>query len=214
MGGTVIRVEDISKRFGEQEVLNCVNFSMEEGKIYGLIGRNGSGKTVLMKCICGFLTPTSGKVTIFEKDIARDETPLERMGIIIEAPGFLPTYSAYKNLRLLAMIRNKIEEERIRDVIRQVGLYPDSRKRVGKFSMGMKQRLGIAQAVMEDPDILLLDEPMNGLDNAGVEDMRRLFMELRDQGKCILLASHSREDIEILCDEVFEIDKGDLTRKE
>lgn len=210
MNESIINVKNVSKCFGEQEVLKNINISMDAGKIYGLIGRNGSGKTVLMKCICGFLTPTSGIVEIYGKDIREDESLLEKMGIIIETPGFLPEYSAYKNLKMLAMIRNRIDDEQIKEALKIVGLLPDSNKKVGKYSMGMKQRLGIAQAIMEDPDILILDEPMNGLDNQGVADMHMLLKEMRNHNKLILLASHNKEDITDLCDKVWVMDAGKI----
>lgn len=208
----IVTIEHVSKSFGNQEVLTDISFSMEKGKIYGLIGRNGSGKTVLLKCICGFLTPTAGEIRIDGQKTTEKEAYMDKMGIIIETPGFLPGYSAYKNLKMLAMIRKSISDSQIRDAIISVGLDPDSPKKVGKFSMGMRQRLGIAQAIMGNPEILLLDEPMNGLDNHGVDDMRKLFLELRNQGKVILLASHNKEDIEFLCDDVFTMDAGILSR--
>lgn len=208
----IVTIEHVSKSFGNQEVLTDISFSMEKGKIYGLIGRNGSGKTVLLKCICGFLTPTAGEIRIDGQKTTEKEAYMDKMGIIIETPGFLPGYSAYKNLKMLAMIRKSISDSQIRDAIISVGLDPDSPKKVGKFSMGMRQRLGIAQAIMENPEILLLDEPMNGLDNHGVADMRKLFLEMRNQGKVILLASHNIEDIEFLCDDVFTMDAGILSR--
>lgn len=208
----IVTIEHVSKSFGNQEVLTDISFSMEKGKIYGLIGRNGSGKTVLLKCICGFLTPTAGEIRIDGQKTTEKEAYMDKMGIIIETPGFLPGYSAYKNLKMLAMIRKSMSDSQIRDAIISAGLDPDSPKKVGKFSMGMRQRLGIAQAIMENPEILLLDEPMNGLDNHGVADMRKLFLEMRNQGKVILLASHNKEDIEFLCDDVFTMDAGILSR--
>lgn len=208
----IVTIEHVSKSFGNQQVLTDISFSMEKGKIYGLIGRNGSGKTVLLKCICGFLTPTAGEIRIDGQKTTEKEAYMDKMGIIIETPGFLPGYSAYKNLKMLAMIRKSMSDSQIRDAIISVGLDPDSPKKVGKFSMGMRQRLGIAQAIMENPEILLLDEPMNGLDNHGVADMRKLFLEMRNQGKVILLASHNKEDIEFLCDDVFTMDAGILSR--
>lgn len=204
----IVTIEHVSKSFGNQEVLTDISFSMVKGKIYGLVGRNGSGKTVLMKCICGFLTPSAGEIRIYGQKTTENETYMEKMRIIIETPGFLPGYSAFKNLKMLAMIRKNISKSQIRDALISVGLDPDSAKKVGKFSMGMRQRLGIAQAIMENPEILLLDEPMNGLDNHGVADMRKLFLEMRNQGKVILLASHNKEDIEFLCDDVYTMDAG------
>ena len=213
MGSIRVQVEHLSKAFNGQIVLKDISIELQTGKIYGLIGRNGSGKTVLMKCICGFLQPTSGCIKIDGVTLENNDQILDEFGIIIEAPGFLPNYSAFKNLTLLSMIRGTCSKDHIKDVIRLVGLDPDSPKKVKKYSMGMKQRLGIAQAIMENPNILILDEPMNGLDNQGVLDIRKLILSLRDEGKLILLATHNREDIESLCDEVYEMDAGILSKR-
>ena len=207
---TCIEVQNVVKRFRDQVVLKNVSISFEKGQIHGIVGRNGSGKTVLFKCICGLMHPEEGVILVNGKRVGRDVDMPEDIGAIIEAPGFLPNYSGYKNLRFLANIRRKIGKEEILNVLKTVGLDPKSRKHVGKYSLDMKQRLGIAQAIMEDPDILLLDEPMNGLDNAGVQDIRALLLELKAQGKTILLASHNHEDIAALCDTVHEMDGGVL----
>ena len=205
-----IEVQNVVKRFRDQVVLKNVSISFEKGRIHGIVGRNGSGKTVLFKCICGLMHPEEGVILVNGKRVGRDVDMPEDIGAIIEAPGFLPNYSGYKNLRFLANIRRKIGREEILNVLRTVGLDPESRKHVGKYSLGMRQRLGIAQAIMEDPEILILDEPMNGLDNAGVQDIRALLLELKAQGKTILLASHNHEDIAALCDTVHEMDGGVL----
>ena len=207
---TCIEVQNVVKRFSDQVVLKNVSISFEKGKIHGIVGRNGSGKTVLFKCICGLMHPEEGVILVNGKRVGRDVDMPEDIGAIIEAPGFLPNYSGYKNLRFLANIRRKIGKEEILNVLKTVGLDPESRKHVGKYSLGMRQRLGIAQAIMEDPEILILDEPMNGLDNAGVQDIRALLLELKAQGKTILLASHNHEDIAALCDTVHEMDGGVL----
>ena len=207
---TCIEVQNVVKRFRAQVVLKNVSISFEKGKIHGIVGRNGSGKTVLFKCICGLMHPEEGVILVNGKRVGRDVDMPEDIGAIIEAPGFLPNYSGYKNLRFLANIRRKIGKEEILNVLKTVGLDPESRKHVGKYSLGMRQRLGIAQAIMEDPEILILDEPMNGLDNAGVQDIRALLLELKAQGKTILLASHNHEDIAALCDTVHEMDGGVL----
>lgn len=207
---TCIEVQNVVKRFRDQVVLKNVSISFEKGKIHGIVGRNGSGKTVLFKCICGLMHPEEGVILVNGKRVGRDVDMPEDIGAIIEAPGFLPNYSGYKNLRFLANIRRKIGKEEILNVLKTVGLDPESRKHVGKYSLGMRQRLGIAQAIMEDPEILILDEPMNGLDNAGVKDIRALLLELKAQGKTILLASHNHEDIAALCDTVHEMDGGVL----
>ena len=207
---TCIEVQNVVKRFRDQVVLKNVSISFEKGQIHGIVGRNGSGKTVLFKCICGLMHPEEGVILVNGKRVGRDVDMPEDIGAIIEAPGFLPNYSGYKNLRFLANIRRKIGKEEILNVLKTVGLDPESRKHVGKYSLGMRQRLGIAQAIMEDPEILSLDEPMNGLDNAGVQDIRALLLELKAQGKTILLASHNHEDIAALCDTVHEMDGGVL----
>lgn len=207
---TCIEVQNVVKRFRDQVVLKNVSISFEKGQIHGIVGRNGSGKTVLFKCICSLMHPEKGVILVNGKRVGRDVDMPEDIGAIIEAPGFLPNYSGYKNLRFLANIRRKIGKEEIVNVLKTVGLDPESRKHVGKYSLGMRQRLGIAQAIMEDPEILILDEPMNGLDNAGVQDIRALLLELKAQGKTILLASHNHEDIAALCDTVHEMDGGVL----
>lgn len=212
-GEIVIAVEEAVKRYGTQTVLNNVSVSFGKGKIHGIIGRNGSGKTVLFKCICGFITLDSGKITVSGKQIGKDVDMAQNLGVIIENPGFLPNYNAFRNLKFLAMLKRKITDEEIKDAIRKVGLDPESKKWVGKYSMGMRQRLGIAQAIMENPEILILDEPFNGLDKHGVEEMRTLLLELKEQGKTILLASHNSEDIRLLCDHVYEMDAGVLECK-
>ena len=212
MAENVIEVCNVTKRFGTSEVLKDVSINFEKGKIHGLIGRNGSGKTMLMKCICGFVPVSEGKILVDNKEIGKDIDVPESIGAIIETPGFLYGYSGYNNLKFLASIRNKISKEKIRQTIQMVGLNPDSKKHVGKYSLGMRQRLGLAEAIMEDPEILLLDEPMNGLDKHGVGEMRGLFRSFADQGKTIIMANHSSEDIEVLCDTVHEMDLGVISR--
>ncbi len=209
-----IQIDQLSKSFGTVKILENINLEFEEGKIYGLVGRNGSGKTVLLKLICGLLSPTEGTISFSGLSQQPKEFSAENMGILIENPGFLPEYDAFHNLKYLADIRKKIGKEEIKQAIRLVGLDPDSKKHVGKYSLGMRERLGIAQAIMEDPQILLLDEPMNGLDNEGVEDIRRLLIRLKESNKLIILASHSKEDIGLLCDEVYRMDHGKVVEKQ
>lgn len=206
-----INVEDAVKIYGTQTVLDHVSLQVREGTICGIVGRNGSGKTVLFKSICGFTRLTSGCIRVNDQVIGKDVDMAQKIGMIIENPGFLPNYNGFHNLKFLAMIHNKISDQKIKDTIVRVGLDPDSKKKVGKYSLGMRQRLGIAQAIMEDPDILILDEPMNGLDKHGVEDVRKLLLELKEEGKTILIASHNPLDIDILCDEVYEMDAGVIT---
>lgn len=208
----IITVNEVCLTIGKTQILKNINISFEKGKIHGLIGRNGSGKTMLMKCICGFVRPTNGTVYVSEKQIGKDCDFPENVGIIIETPGFIPYYSGYKNLKLLADLNKNIDSKKIKEIMNQVGLDPNLKRHVKKYSLGMRQRLGLAQAIMENPDLLILDEPMNGLDKDGVADMRNYLLELKDQGKTILIASHSPEDIEILCNTVCEMDKGVLTK--
>lgn len=203
-----IFVENVTKAFGGQEVLKTVCVKFERGKIYGIVGRNGSGKTVLLKCICGLLYPSTGIVTVGGKVVGKDVDYPENVGFIIETPGFLPRYSGLKNLKYLAAVRGKVKKDEIRKYMELVGLNPDDKKHVGNYSLGMRQRLGIAQALMENPDILILDEPMNALDNNGVEEMRTVLLKMKEQGKLIIIASHVRDDIDILCEEVYGIDAG------
>lgn len=207
----IIDIKNVSLRIGKTDILKSINISFEEGRIHGLIGRNGSGKTMLMKCICGFIRPTSGIITVGGKQIGKDIDFPENMGIIIEAPGFIPYYSGYKNLKLLAGLRGKIGKNEIIKSMEQVGLDPYLKRHVRKYSLGMRQRLGLAQAIMENPDLLILDEPISGLDKECVSDMRGYLKLFREQGKTILIASHSAEDISILCDTVCEMDKGVLS---
>lgn len=204
----IIQVVNLTKTYGNINVLDNVSVNFERGQIHGLVGRNGSGKTMLMKCICGFVMPTKGSIIVEGKIIGKDIDIPKNIGAIIENPGFLANYSGYNNLKFLASINKKIDKEQIRQTLKTVGLDPDSKKHVSKYSMGMRQRLGLAQALMEDPDILFLDEPMNGLDKRGVEEMRALFSRLREEGKTIIMANHSAEDIDILCDTVYEMDLG------
>lgn len=208
----IIEIKSISLVLNKSSILNSVSISYECGKIHGLIGRNGSGKTMLMKCICGFIKPTKGEIFVDGKQIRKDCDFPQNTGIIIETPGFIPYYSGYKNLKLLADLNKKIGATEIKSAMVQVGLDPNLKRHVKKYSLGMRQRLGLAQAIMENPDLLILDEPMNGLDKDGVADMRKYLLNLKEQGKTILIASHSAEDIDVLCDTVCEMDKGVLTK--
>lgn len=209
-----IEIRGVTRRFGEDLVLKEVNLTLEAGRVYGIVGNNGSGKTVLMKCICGFLMPTTGTIHVFGKQIGKDVDFPEELGVIIESPGFLTNLTGRKNLEILAGIKKKLGEGKIRAVMEQVGLDPDGKKPVGKYSLGMRQRLGIAQAIMEEPGLLVLDEPFNGLDKNGAAQIRSLLLKLKEEGRTILLASHNEEDIRILCDEVYEMDGGVLSRVE
>ena len=207
----IISVEHVSLTIGTAQILRDVSARFEEGEIHGIVGRNGSGKTMLMKCICGFIRPDSGKILLDRKQVGRDVDFPPDLGLLIETPGFVPYYRGLKNLELLAAINRRASKERLNVCMEQLGLGDAKNKRVSKYSMGMRQRLGIAQAIMEDPQLLILDEPLNGLDEQGVEDIRALLLELKGQGKTILLSSHNREDIDLLCDSVCKMAGGVLT---
>lgn len=201
-----ISVSHVYKSFGKETVLHDVSLTVSRGEIAGLVGNNGSGKTVLMKCICGFLRPEKGEITVGGMRIGRDCDFPQSLGLIIETPGFLPAMSGYRNLRTLAALRGRIGKAEIMDTLRRVGLCEARHKSVAKYSLGMRQRLGIAQAIMENPDVLILDEPFNALDAKAVAEMRTLLLDLKAQGKTILLASHNAEDIRALCDHVHEME--------
>ena len=203
-----IQLTNISKTFGKQTVLQPLTMGFEEGMIHGIIGRNGSGKTVLMKMILGILQPTTGTVIVGDKRIGKDVDFPESAGAIIETIEFIPYMSAYQNLADIAAMRGNLSKTQIKEVLEMVGLGNVGRKHVSKFSMGMRQRLAIAQAVMESPKILILDEPMNGMDEKGVEEMRQLILARKAAGTTIILSSHNIEDIRILCDQVYRIDAG------
>lgn len=207
----MVKVKNVTLNIKDAVILDKVNLVVEKGSICGLVGRNGSGKTMLMKCICGFIPVTEGEILVNNQKVGVKDKFAENLGFIIETPGFMPNYTAYKNLEFLSSINAKVDKQRIREVIELVGLNPDSKKKVGKFSLGMNQRLGLAQAIIDNPDLLVLDEPFNGLDNDGVKQIRKLLLKLKRQGKTIIMASHTKEDIDILCDRVCFMDKGRLT---
>lgn len=207
-----IRIEEAGKCIKNNWIYKDVSVSFEQGKIHGLIGRNGAGKTMLLKSICGLTRITTGKIWVNGLMVGNEVDIPDSIGAIIEVPGFLPNLSGFSNLKYLASLRNRIDKKRIEECMKLVGLQPGNPKHVGKYSLGMRQRLGIAQAIMEEPDIIILDEPMNGLDNAGVEDVRKILLQLKKEGKTILLASHYKEDIDILCDEVYEMEQGKLKK--
>lgn len=210
MNNIVIKIENLTKKIKEATILEDINLEIEYGRICGFIGRNGSGKTMLFKIICGLSNPTSGHIYVFGKKIDQGNFP-DDFGAIIENPGFIPNYSGFNNLKMLASIRNLISDKDIQKSIEIVGLDPNDKKKVKKYSLGMKQRLGIAQAIMEKPRLLILDEPLNGLDKEGVKLIRKLLLELNETGVTILISSHNAEDINLLCNKVFELDKGHLS---
>ncbi len=207
----MIEIKQVSLRIKKDEILRNVTVNFARGQIHGIIGRNGSGKTMLMKCVCGFIRPTSGQIFVDGEEIGKDRDFPKSLGCMIETPSFIPYYSGYRNLYYLAQLKNRLGRREIEEAMMRVGLDPHLKRQVRKYSLGMRQRLGLAQAIMENPDLLILDEPMNGLDKEGVSQMREYLLNLKEQGKTILLASHSTEDIDMLCDTVCEMEKGTLT---
>lgn len=209
--GTVVRLEDYCKSFKSAEVLKNINLTLESGKVIGLKGKNGSGKTMLMRAISGLILPTSGKVYINDKELGRQISFPPSIGILIENPSFISNYTGFKNLKILASIQNRISDDEIRDAIRKVGLDPDDKRTFKKYSLGMKQRIGIAAAIMERPDIVILDEPINALDEAGAGLIKGLLDELKANGSLIIIACHDTEELNYLSDEIYEIYDGEIT---
>ena len=206
--GTVVRLEDYCKSFKSAEVLKNINLTLESGKVIGLKGKNGSGKTMLMRAISGLILPTSGKVYINDKELGRHISFPPSIGILIENPSFISNYTGFKNLKILASIQNRISDDEIRDAIRKVGLDPDDKRTFKKYSLGMKQRLGLATAILADPDILILDEPINGLDPEGIRWLREFLKDFVKQGKTVLLTSHYMSELELTVDRVVGISNG------
>ena len=208
--GTVVRLEDYCKSFKSAEVLKNINLTLESGKVIGLKGKNGSGKTMLMRAISGLILPTSGKVYINDKELGRQISFPPSIGILIENPSFISNYTGFKNLKILASIQNRISDDEIRDAIRKVGLDPDDKRTFKKYSLGMKQRLGIAAAIMERPDIVILDEPFSGLDPVNSRILQDVVMELIGQNKIVIFSSHQMSYVEEFCKDIVIINKGDV----
>ena len=206
----MIQITNLTKRYGKETVLDDITVDFEAGHIYGLVGPNGCGKTTLMRCICGFTHPTQGRAEVDGKIIGKDIDFPAHTGLILETPSFLPHYSGLKNLLMLAGISHGADRESAAGVMRELGLDPQNRKPVRQYSLGMRQRLGIAQAIMEDADILILDESFNGLDKDGIADIHSLLQRLKMKGKTLILASHSAADIGQACDTVYDMVKGKL----
>lgn len=207
---TVIELKEVVKDIKGKRIINHVTLHLESGKITGLKGVNGSGKTMLMRLISGLITPTSGSITINGKQLGKDITFPESVGILIENPAFLDTYSGFDNLKMLASIQNRIGEEEIRSILAKVGLDPQDKKKYRKYSLGMKQRLGIAAAVMENPDIIILDEPTNALDSDGVEMLKEILHEHRERGALLLISCHDLATLKELSDEMYLMESGAL----
>lgn len=205
-----VKLENVTKKMKGQEILKNINFTVDKGRVLGIKGHNGSGKTMLLRTIAGLITPTTGEVIVAGKRIGKDIPFPKSVGILIEYPGFIPDYTGFKNLSFLAMIQNKIGEEEIKDTLRKVGLDPNDRRKFKKYSLGMKQRLGIAQAIMEKPDLLLLDEPTNALDDKGIKMVTDVIQALKRQGKTIIMTSHDKEFLHAVSDRIDTISEGEI----
>jgi len=205
-----IILKNVSKKFDGNYVLQDVNLNLDEGKIYGFVGRNGSGKTVLLNIICGFIKPTDGQVLVNGVDIYKTKTFPKDTRALIEKPKFLSNFTGMKNLELLASINKSITTLDIEETLKKVNLYEEKDKLYQKYSLGMKQKLGIAQVLMENPKIIILDEPFNGLDDNSADKIRKLLLEEKKLGKLIIIATHIKDDIEKLCDIVFKFDSGKI----
>ena len=208
----MIKIENYTQKIKKDIILNDINLHLKENKIYGFVGRNGSGKSILFKGICCLLNISNGKIIIKGKEIGKDIDFYDNLGAVLDGAGFLPNLSSFDNLKLLASIRNKISDSDIKSALNKVGLDPNDKKKYKKYSLGMKQKLALAQAIMENPELLILDEPFNGLDSYSVKDIREMLIDYKKEGKTILISSHIKEDIDILCDEVYELDRGNINK--
>ncbi len=205
-----IEVRNLTKRISGNLILDNINIKMTDGKIYGLKGKNGSGKTMLMRAICGLILPTEGEVIIDGQVLGKDISFPNSLGALIESPGFIANYSGFKNLKILSEIQDKIDDNKINEVLAMVGLDPKEKKKFKKYSLGMKQKLGIAAAIMEEPEIIILDEPTNALDESSVISLRKTLQKYRDAGALIIISCHDSEELEFLSDEIFFMENGRL----
>ncbi len=203
-----LELKDVSKRIGKSDILKNVNLSMEKGHIYGLWGKNGCGKTMLMRLISGLVFLSDGEILIDGESLGKDISFPRSIGALIDSPGFIPGYSGFKNLKVLASIQNKVSDEEIEDVMQRLGLNPKDKKKVKKYSLGMRQKLGITAALMEKASLILLDEPTNALDEHSTEILKELLFEHKKRGALIIISCHIREDLEFLSDEIFCMQEG------
>ncbi|MFC0190069.1 ATP-binding cassette domain-containing protein [Fictibacillus aquaticus] len=206
-----VTVTQLSKELKKQPILTDINLALSKGKIYGFRGKNGSGKTMLFRALCGLIRPTEGSVIVGGNVLGEELSFPPSVGVLIEYPGFLNGYTGFKNLKMLAGLNNLIDDDRIKESIKLVGLDPDDKRKYRKYSLGMKQRLGLAQAIMEEPDLIILDEPTNALDTDGIEELKRLLLDLKAKNKCILIASHDKEELDYLSNEIFMMENGRIT---
>ena len=209
----ILQAKKISKSIKGQMILSDIDLQLESGKIYGFVGRNGSGKTMLFRALSGLMKADTGEISCDNNILHKDISVLPNLGIVLENAGLYPEFTGFKNLQMLSKMRNQISDEEIRKAIERVGLNPDDKRTFRKYSLGMKQRIVIAQAIMEKPDIIMLDEPTNALDDNGVEEIRKIIMEEKERGALILLASHNKEDIRLLADEILYMQNGKIVDK-
>ncbi|MGP7819744.1 ABC transporter ATP-binding protein [Niallia sp. 01092] len=207
---SIISLKNVSKTYKGLILFDGVDLNVEKGKIYGIVGPNGSGKSVLFKMICGFVFPDNGTVSVGSEEIGKNKRFPDNFGIIIDRPGYIANKTGFQNLKELALIKGKITDEKIRETMEIVGLQPQAKQKVKNYSLGMKQKLAIAQAIMEDQQVLILDEAFNALDTESVDKIRNLLLSFKDEGRTIIITSHNQEDINILCDYVFRINKYKL----
>ena len=208
----ILEIKNVSKKFDNSVVLQDVNLKLESGKIYGFVGRNGSGKSVLLKMICGFYAPTEGSILLDGYDYIKNNSFPKNTRALIEKPSFLPDLTGYENLELLAAIQKKIGSAEIEEAIKSVNLSEGANKKYSKYSLGTKQKLGIAQVIMENPEMIILDEPLNGVEKKTAENIRGLLLEEKKKNKLIIIASHIKDDIEQLADVVYEVDGGQVQK--
>lgn len=204
----IISLRHISKTIKGNQILTDINLDLYGGKVYGFRGKNGSGKTMLMRLMAGLILPTSGEIWIHGKKMHKDLSIPESIGVLLENPAFLDEYTGFQNLKLLAGLNLDLSDEEIRDILLKVGLSKEGNKKYGKYSLGMKQRLGIASAIMGQPEIILLDEPINAIDGTGVEEICDLILSLRDENRLIIVSCHAKEELELLSDVIFEMSEG------
>ena len=208
----IISVSNMTKDYGEGRGIFGFDFSVREGEVFGLVGTNGSGKTMLMRAISGLILPTSGYVEVDGKRIGKDIDFPQDIGVLIENPGFIGSYSGFKNLKLLASLKNKVKDEQICKLMKQLALDPNDEKKYRKYSLGMKQKLGIIAAIMEEPEIIILDEPFNALDEKSCEIVNEMLFKIKANNKIIIIACHDKEELFKIADVVYVIENGEVKK--
>lgn len=205
-----LKVINYSKKIKDKVILDNVNLDLKSGNVYGFFGRNGSGKTMLFRAITTLIYPTSGDILIDNKSIISDDYDLSKIGLLLEEPGFYPHLTGFENLCMLYEINNKRDDKYINKVLEEIGLGDNLSKKYKEYSLGMKQKLRIAQAIMENQKLIILDEPTNGLDEASIKTVHNIIKKLKNEDKLILIASHNKDDLRLLCDKIFKIDNGQI----